>query len=271
MTIARVLTIAGSDSGGGAGIQGDIKTITALGGYAASAITALTAQNTLGVFGIHDVPDDFIEQQIRLVLDDIGADAIKTGMLHKKSVIQTIAAVLQDYPHIPLIVDPVMLAKGGASLLEEEAIEILINRLIGKAKIITPNIPEAEFLLKNIGSERKIVDLQDMQYAGEKLMSLGSEAVLLKGGHLQGEQLIDYLIYKTPSGDLAEQIFSSQRIDTIHTHGTGCTLASAIATFIAKGINLNDAVANSRDYVNKAIMTAPMLGKGCGPLNHLIK
>jgi hydroxymethylpyrimidine/phosphomethylpyrimidine kinase len=254
----RVLIIAGSDSGGGAGIQGDIKTVTCLGGYAATAITALTAQNTLGVYGIHDIPEDFIAQQINLVLEDIGADAIKTGMLSKDSVIETITAIIPRYPHIPVILDPVMFAKGGAALLQPSALSTLKTRLIPLATIITPNIPEAEYLA---GTTIRSVD--DMRAAAHKILNLGCKAVLLKGGHLESDIVTDLLL--TANGEI---IFEQPRINSRHTHGTGCALASAIATGIAQELSLTDAVARARDYVKKAIKTAPGIGKGHGPLNH---
>lgn len=254
----RVLVIAGSDSGGGAGIQADIKTITQLGGYAATAITALTAQNTLGVFGIHDVPDAFIARQITLVLDDIGADCIKTGMLHKASVIRTVADTLGVYPSIPLVLDPVMFAKGGAPLLQPDALDSLKQFLIPRAALITPNIPEAEYL-----SEMKITSVSDMRKAASRMLDLGCKAVLVKGGHLEGPSLTDILI--TPK---ATREFVSPRIASRHTHGTGCTLASAIANGLAEKRTLEDAVSRARDYVQKAIMHAPGFGKGHGPLGH---
>ncbi|MBN8543811.1 MAG: bifunctional hydroxymethylpyrimidine kinase/phosphomethylpyrimidine kinase [Alphaproteobacteria bacterium] len=254
--LPRVLIIAGSDSGGGAGIQGDTKTVTCLGGYAATAITALTAQNTLGVFGIHSVPDDFIAQQIDLVLSDIGADAIKTGMLHSASVIDVIVNHVPK--EIPLIVDTVMVAKGGSPLLEPSAIEALKSKLIPRAYVITPNIPEAELLLG-----RKIPDTAAMEQAARDLLKLGSQAVLLKGGHLEGEEVIDILI---ENGKVTR--FSSPRIASRHTHGTGCTLASALATGIAAKLPLTDAVHQARNYVLNALKSAPELGKGHGPLNH---
>lgn len=253
----RVLIIAGSDSGGGAGIQGDIKTVTCLGGYAATAITALTAQNTQGVFGIHEVPDDFIRQQITLVLDDIGADALKTGMLHKASVIDTVANTLAGYT-IPLVLDPVMFAKGGAALLQPEAIATLKSRLIPMAAIITPNIPEAEHL-----SGIPIGGIDDMRRAADKILKLGCKAVLMKGGHLDGDTVTDILVSTDGS-----EIFTQPRFSTPHTHGTGCTLASAIATGIAQAMPLSAAVRRARDYVRKAIESAPGLGKGHGPLGH---
>jgi hydroxymethylpyrimidine/phosphomethylpyrimidine kinase len=254
----RVLIIAGSDSGGGAGIQADIKTVTCLGGYAATAITALTAQNTLGVFGIHDVPEEFIAQQIKLVLDDIGADVIKTGMLHKASVITTVADTIAKYPDIPLVLDPVMFAKGGAPLLEPNSLNTLKTCIIPTATIITPNIPEAEYL-----SEINVNNVNDMRRAAGKILSLGCKNVLLKGGHLDGEIVTDLLLTKD-----GEHIFEQPRINSKNTHGTGCTLASAIATGIAQKINIIDAVIKARSYVFEAIKTAPNFGNGHGPLNH---
>ena len=254
----RVLIIAGSDSGGGAGIQGDIKTITCLGGYAATAITALTAQNTLGVFAIHDVPEDFIRQQIKLVLNDIGADVLKTGMLNKASVINVVVDIVLAYPKIPLVLDPVMFAKGGAALLEQTALATLKSHLIPLATIITPNIPEAEYLS---GMTIKTVD--DMRHAAKKILSLGCKSILLKGGHLEGEILTDLLL--TPEG---ETIFEQPRINIKNTHGTGCALASAIATGIAQNMTLIETVKRARSYVFEAIKTAPNIGSGHGPLNH---
>lgn len=256
--IGRVLIIAGSDSGGGAGIQGDIKTVTCLGGYAATAITALTAQNTLGVFAIHDVPEDFIAGQIKLVLDDIGADALKTGMLNKESVISVVADTISAYPPIPLVLDPVMFAKGGAALLQPDTLSTLKTRLIPLAAIVTPNIPEAEYL-----AGITIRNIADMRHAAEKILSLGCKAVLLKGGHLDSDIVTDLLL--TSEG---ETIFEQPRIITRNTHGTGCAIASAIATGIAQKLEIADAVAQARNYVLEAIKTAPELGKGHGPLNH---
>jgi hydroxymethylpyrimidine/phosphomethylpyrimidine kinase len=254
----RVLVIAGSDSGGGAGIQGDIKTITVLGGYASAAITALTAQNTLGVFGIHDVPDGFVEKQIRAVLEDIGADAIKTGMLNKYGVIETIADILQDYKTIPLVLDPVMVSKSGAALLQPGAVKLLIKKLIPRANIITPNVPEAELL-----TGRKIASVKDTHAAAKELLALGCKAVLLKGGHLEGDKVTDILITARET-----RTFTSKRIRSRHTHGTGCTLASAVATGIAQGLPLDKAVERARKYVLEAIKDAPGFGKGHGPLGH---
>jgi len=252
----RVLIIAGSDPSGGAGIQGDIKTVTVLGGYASAAITALTAQNTQGVFGICDVPADFIQSQIKLVLDDIGADVIKTGMLHRVDIIDMLAKTLPK--DIPLVLDPVMFAKGGAALLQPDAVAALRTKLVPRARIITPNIPEAEHL-----AGMKILDEKDMKNAAQNILALGCQAVLLKGGHLEGERLTDVLAYK---GHV--ELFTSNRIHTRHTHGTGCTLASAIATGLAQGLPLLEAVKRARAFVHEAIKHAPGFGKGHGPLGH---
>lgn len=256
MSQGRVLIIAGSDSGGGAGIQGDLKTVTTLGGYGMTAITALTAQNTQGVFGVHPVPTDFIAQQITLCLDDIGADAIKTGMLHSAEIINTIAATLPA--DIPLVVDPVMLAKGGAPLLEASALTALKEKLLRRATLITPNLPEAAFLLGY-----PIRDAEAMEDAARALLAFGAQAVLLKGGHGEGATITDIL---ATSEGLAH--FTARRIHTSHTHGTGCTLASAIATGIAQGLALEAAAKRAHAYVQAAIQAAPELGKGHGPLGH---
>ncbi|WP_298721602.1 bifunctional hydroxymethylpyrimidine kinase/phosphomethylpyrimidine kinase [uncultured Ferrovibrio sp.] len=256
----RVLIIAGSDSGGGAGIQADIKAVTALGGYAATAITALTAQDTRTVHAVHDVPADFVALQLRVVLEDIGADAIKTGMLHRADIIEAIVDALDRYaPDVPLVVDPVMVAKGGARLLQPSAADALRTKLIPRATLITPNLPEAEVL-----SDMTIPGEAEMPAAAERLLSLGPRAVLLKGGHLPGDDLVDYLA----TGEGRVERFEGRRIDTSSTHGTGCTLASAIAAGLAFGLPLQAAVEQARRYVRKAIETAPGLGHGHGPLNH---
>ena len=255
----RVLIIAGSDSGGGAGIQADIKTVTMLDAYAATAITALTAQNTEGVFGVLPVPPNFIRQQIEVVLDDIGADAIKTGMLHDLSVIETIAAVLDERAvGIPLVVDPVMVAKGGARLIDPDALDGLKRLLIARADILTPNLPEAEILCGTT-----IGNLAEMRTAGEMLLSLGCRAVLVKGGHLSAATVSDVLV--TARG---ARVWENARVETRHTHGTGCTLASAIAAGLAQGLAVEAAVDRARAYVQRAIASAPGLGRGHGPLNH---
>ncbi len=255
----RVLIIAGSDSGGGAGIQADIKTVTMLDAFAATAITALTAQNTLGVFGVLPIAPAFIRQQIEVVLDDIGADAVKTGMLHDAAVIETVAAVLAERaPAVPLVVDPVMVAKGGAPLIEPDAIDALKRLLVARAAMLTPNLPEAEIL-----AGRTIDSLGAMRSAAEALLHLGCGAVLLKGGHLAGDVVHDVLA--TAQG---LRVWDSPRIDSRHTHGTGCTLASAIAAGLAQGLAVEAAVERARDYVRRAIATAPGIGQGHGPLDH---
>lgn len=252
----RVLIIAGSDSGGGAGIQGDIKTVQALGGYAMTAITALTAQNTLGVFGIHPIPEHFIAQQIDLCLNDIGADAIKTGMLHSAGVIRTVAAYVPE--GMKLVVDPVMVAKGGARLLEDEALDALRTQLIPRATILTPNLPEAELLLGRTIPEDRMAE------AACEILDMGAGAVLLKGGHGSGDLLTDVLVARGEK----PLILSTKRIATRHTHGTGCAFASAIATGLAKGLALAHAVTNAHTYVQHAIARAPGFGGGNGPLGH---
>ena len=253
----RVLAIAGSDSGGGAGVQADIKTITALGGYAASAITAVTVQDTLGVHAIHPIPPPIIAAQIRAVLADIGADAIKTGMLGDAAAVDAVLAALADYPDIPLVVDPVMVAKGGAALLADGALGPL-RRLIARAALVTPNAPEAEAL-----TGLAIATTDDLRAAGERLLTSGVRAVLMKGGHVPGESVIDLLM--TPDG---ETLLEGPRIATRHTHGTGCTLASACAAGLAQGLRLEDAVARAWAYTAEAIRHAPGFGGGAGPLDH---
>jgi hydroxymethylpyrimidine/phosphomethylpyrimidine kinase len=255
----RVLIVAGSDSGGGAGIQADIKTVTMLDAFAATAVTALTAQNTQGVFGVLPIAPEFIRQQIEVVLDDIGADAVKTGMLHDACVIAAVAEVLAARASsVPLVVDPVMVAKGGAPLIEPGAIEALKRLLAPRAAVLTPNLPEAEIL-----AGRTIDSLAAMHRAAESLLGLGCRAVLLKGGHLPGGTVYDVLA--TASGRRAWQ---SPRIDSRHTHGTGCTLASAIAAGLAQGMAVEAAVERAREYVQRAILSAPGLGHGHGPLDH---
>jgi hydroxymethylpyrimidine/phosphomethylpyrimidine kinase len=255
----RVLICAGSDSGGGAGIQADIKAVTALGGYAMTAITALTAQNTLGVHAVHGVPPGFIREQMRVVLEDLGADCIKTGMLADSATIEAVCDALAAHGRgIPLVADPVMVAKGGHPLLARDAVETLKRRLLPFATILTPNLPEAEALCGI-----PIRDRHTMHAAAEWLLTLGVPAVLLKGGHLPGATVTDLLA--TPDG---VTVFESPRIETRHTHGTGCTLASAIATGIAQGMALPAAVARARAYVQAAMRAAPGFGAGHGPLGH---
>jgi hydroxymethylpyrimidine/phosphomethylpyrimidine kinase len=255
----RVLIVAGSDSGGGAGIQADIKTVTALGGFAATAITALTAQNTLGVHHIQPVDPAFVEQQMVAVLDDIGADIIKIGMLLDAAMVRHVAKVIGTRADVPRVVlDPVMVAKGGASLLEDEAVQVLREQLIPLAWLVTPNIPEAETL-----TGIAVTNPADMAKAGAAILAMGAKNALIKGGHLEGDLLTDLLV--TPQGNVS---FEATRIDSVHTHGTGCTLASAIATGLAQGSDLALSVAAAQAYVREAIRTAPEYGAGHGPLNH---
>jgi hydroxymethylpyrimidine/phosphomethylpyrimidine kinase len=254
----RVLIIAGSDSGGGAGVQADIKTITALGGYAATAITAVTVQNTLGVRAVLPIAPDLIIAQARCVFDDIGADAVKLGMLGDAFVVNAVADWLDEIGEVRLVVDPVMIAKGGQTLLEPTALEALSERLIPRSTLLTPNAPEAAALTGLV-----VETTDDLRRAGEALLGLGAAAVLMKGGHIEGLRIIDILM--TPVG---ETRFESGRIDTRHTHGTGCTLASACAFGLARGWSLDTAVRRARDYVRGAIAHAPGFGAGHGPLNH---
>ena len=256
----RVLVVAGSDSGGGAGIQADIKTVTALGGYAATAVTALTAQDTTGVHGVHEVPAAFVAEQIRVVLEDIGADAAKTGMLHRVGIIEAAADALRlRAGAAPLVVDPVMFAKGGASLLDDSALTPLVETLLPLARVATPNRPEAERL-----AGMEIAGESDMRRAGERILALGPRAVLVKGGHVEGGEVVDVLVERGG----ASRRFAGPRLESRHTHGTGCTLASAIAASLAQGLDLAASVARARAYVRRAIASAPGFGKGHGPLDH---
>jgi hydroxymethylpyrimidine/phosphomethylpyrimidine kinase len=260
----RVLAIAGSDSGGGAGIQADIKAISAMGAYAATAVTAVTAQNTLGVQGVIAVPASFVALQVASVLDDIGADAVKTGMLAGRDTIEAVAAALRAWRArgcaAPLVLDPVMVAKGGQALLAPDAVAALLEALLPHAAVVTPNLPEAEVL-----TGEAVADVAGMHRAAERLLRLGAAAVLLKGGHLPGEVLTDLLA--TPAGT---QVFEQARVATRHTHGTGCTLASAVAAGLAQGMTLSAAVERARAYVRAAIESAPGFGTGHGPLDHLV-
>jgi len=256
-----VLTIAGSDSGGGAGIQADLKTITLLGSYAASAITALTAQNTRGVKSIHGIPPSFVRDQFDTVLSDLPIDVIKTGMLHTPAIISILAEYLSEQTHFyPVVIDPVMVAKGGASLLELDGISVFQQSLLPHAYLLTPNLPEAERLLNcRIHSEAA------MEQAARQLHGMGAANVLLKGGHLNGADAVDILfdgqnIYR----------FSSERFFTSATHGTGCSFASAIAAYLAQGEPLKEAVHRSKLFISNAIRLARPIGKGHGPINHYL-
>lgn len=257
-TKPRILVVAGSDSGGGAGIQADIKTITMLGGFAMTAVTALTAQNTLGVDEVLEIEPRFVAQQMKSVLTDLGADAIKTGMLGSARVVEAVAGVCESLAFgVPLIVDPVMVAKGGARLLDKGAHDALVLRLLPLASLVTPNVPEAEVL-----TGMTIKTARDLERAADALLALGPSAVLMKGGHLEGDTVVDVL--RTADG--ADHRFEGPRIISRSTHGTGCTLASAIAAGVAEGLTLEGAVARAREYVVQAIRLAPGLGKGHGPL-----
>jgi hydroxymethylpyrimidine/phosphomethylpyrimidine kinase len=254
---ARVLVIAGSDSGGGAGIQADIKTVAMLGGYATTAVTAVTVQDTTGVHDVHPVPVNTIVAQVETVLADIGADAVKLGMLGSRAVIEAVAGALTDFAG-PIVLDPVMVAKGGAHLLQPEAVEALMSLLVPMADVVTPNIVEAEAL-----AGRRIKSPEEAKAAGEAILGLGAKAVLVKGAHLKGDMITDWLV--TP--DKAKEWLDA-RIKTQHTHGTGCTMASALATGLAQKMPLEQAAWRARDYVRQAIMAAPGFGHGHGPLGH---
>jgi hydroxymethylpyrimidine/phosphomethylpyrimidine kinase len=256
----RVLIVAGSDSGGGAGIQADIKAVTMHGAFAATAITALTAQNTLGVHGVVAVEPAFVARQMAVVLDDIGADCIKTGMLPTAEAVDTVVRTCERHARgVPLVVDPVMVAKGGARLLDDAAVKMITLRLLPIASLLTPNASEAEVL-----TGVRVRGVEDLGRAADVLLAKGAGAVLMKGGHLEGDTVVDVL--RTADGD--EERFESPRLHTRHTHGTGCTLASAIAALTAQGHRLADAVARGREYVRLAIQSAPGYGRGHGPLDH---
>jgi hydroxymethylpyrimidine/phosphomethylpyrimidine kinase len=252
----RILTIAGSDSGGGAGIQADLKAITLLGGYGMSVITALTAQNTVGVQGIHEVPARFVERQIDSVLSDIGADAIKTGMLANKEIVEVVAKKIEQYGVETVVVDPVMVSKSGAPLLRKDAQKALIKRLIPLAWVVTPNLFEASIL-----TGMKVNSLEGMRKAAVKIWELGAKNIVVKGGHLKG-MAIDILY---DGQNYAEII--SPRIKTKNTHGTGCTFASAIATLLARGESVSEAVRKAKIFITMAIQASLGLGKGTGPTN----
>lgn len=251
----RILTIAGSDSSGGAGIQADIKTITALGGYAMSVVTAVTAQNTMGVDGVEILPPRFISLQIKSVIDDIGIDTVKSGMLASTAVATVVADALDEIV-TPYVCDPVMVSTSGARLLDREAMDTYKTRLFPRATVITPNIPEAEAL-----TGRSIASIDEMRAAAIALLALGPQAVLLKGGHGHDDTLVDLLL--TAEGEV---LFNATRVETRHTHGTGCTMASAIATGLSLDLSVTESVAMAHDYVQKAIRNAPGLGQGNGPL-----
>lgn len=257
----RVLAIAGSDSSGGAGIQADIKTIAMLGGYAMTAITTVTAQNSVGVQAIAPMSGDVVHTQIRSCIDDIGVDAIKIGMLHDVEIIEAVASALNSLGDVPVILDPVMIATSGAALIDPAAIDALQARLFPRATLITPNLPELGHLLK-----RNLTDSSQLAEAAEELACQTGAAVLAKGGHTSDRRIIDILYMP---GDNARAVqFDHARIDTPHTHGTGCTLSSAIATLLGHGQPLEHAVRLGRNFVRAAIENAPGYGQGNGPLGH---
>ena len=256
---SKVLIIAGSDSSGGAGIQADIKTVTSLGSYAMTAITAITSQNTTGVLSISKVPENEIKKQIEFTSKDIKPDAIKIGMLHSSKVINTVINSLNKIRVKKIILDPVMVAKGGTKLIDDKSIQILKTRLMKKVTLITPNIPEAEIL-----TQTKIKNTKDMIIAGKKLLKLGVKNVLIKGGHLKSSHVFDIFLNKKE-----EKIFKSKKINTKNTHGTGCTLSSAIATYFSCGKTLKKSCGMAINYVNHSIGTGPKYGKGHGPINHI--
>ena len=262
---SKVLTIAGSDPSGGAGIQADIKTISAMGCYAASAITSVVNENTVGVYGVHDIPADFVIGQIESVLDDIGVDAIKIGMLHSPELAHAVAELLKARQIKNVVLDPVMVATSGGDLMLSETLDVLRKELIPLARIITPNIPEAEKLLDG----RPIASVDDMKEAASDLTDLGT-SVLLKGGHLKGDIMIDVLCNVETMQRLE---LPSDRVKTNNTHGTGCTLSSAIASALALGKDLTPAVVSAKEYMTQAITAGAEyeIGKGHGPVCHFFK
>ena len=258
--LPRALTIAGSDSGGGAGIQADMKTFSAFGVYGMSVLTAITAQNTVGVQGVETLTPAFIRMQFASVVSDIGVDALKTGMLGTAAVVAAVAAMIADAGLTNLVVDPVMVAKSGDHLLAEDAVHALRTRLLPLALVITPNVPEAETL---VGGPIETVD--DMKAAARRLHTLGPRWVVVKGGHMGGETVTD-LLYDGS----AFQSLDTPRLATPHTHGTGCTFSAAMTACLAKGRSVPDAFAAAKRYTHAAIAAAPGLGHGHGPLNHLV-
>jgi hydroxymethylpyrimidine/phosphomethylpyrimidine kinase len=261
MKLVKCMTVAGSDSGGGAGIQGDLKTFAALGAYGMSVITALTAQNTKEVRAIHAVPPDFVAEQFRAIMDDIGCDSIKTGMLATEEIIEVVADQLESNPRIPIVVDPVMVSTTGARLLEVTAVKAMVFRLLPLATVVTPNAPEAEIL-----AGCRISSVDDAVRAAEQIARLGPGTVLVKGGDadIEPDNVIDVLYHAgTPF------VLRSRRVPTRHTHGSGCCLASAICVGLGQGLDVRAAVDLGRDFVRRAIKNAVAIGAGNSPVNHL--
>jgi len=258
---ARVLSIAGSDSGGGAGIQADLKTFSALGCYGMTAVTALTAQNTTGVQAIHGVPASFLKAQLQSVLDDIGVDAVKIGMLHSPDVVEVVAWAIDHYGLKQVVLDPVMVATSGDRLIAEETVSVLVRELFPRVQLITPNLDEASLLLQH-----PLTAVDQLHNAAQALLDMGAKAVLLKGGHLPGDVLCDVL--QTPGNDAV--VFEATRIHSRNVHGTGCSLSSAIAAHLALGQSMSDAVAAARAFIRRAIADGAGVktGEGHGPLNH---
>ena len=264
-TYQKVLTIAGSDSGGGAGIQADLKTVSAIGCYGLSVITALTAQNTRGVTGIHPVPPSFAAEQMAAVLSDIGADAVKIGMLYSAELIEVIAAELKRFEVARIVLDPVMVAQSGDKLLQEDAIQALKECLMPLADVVTPNIPEAEVLL-----DRRLEGSEDTRAAAKALSGYGSRSILIKGGHLEDDSCTDWLYLADEDRHVR---FDAPRIASRNNHGTGCTLSSAIAAYRAKGCAIEEAVRQAKTYIQSAIQAGAnyAIGKGHGPVHHFFE
>ena len=264
-TYHRVLTIAGSDSGGGAGIQADLKAFSALECYGMSVICALTAQNTLGVTAIHDVPAEFVGEQIDAVLEDIGVDAVKVGMLQSPEIVRTVAAKLKAAGVEKIVVDPVMIAKSGHKLLQDDAVQAVREVLLPLASVITPNLPETEVL-----TGQPVTTEEQMREAAQQLVEMGAAAALVKGGHLDGKDCNDCLVVREPDGSLSCTWLYEERVETTNNHGTGCTLSSAIAAFLARGLSIKDAVAAGKSYLTTALQAgaAYRLGQGHGPVHH---
>jgi len=258
MTIPVALTIAGSDSGAGAGIQADLKTFAAFGIYGVTVITAVTAQNTLGVRAVQEIEPQTIAAQLDAVAEDFSIGALKTGMLSSAAIVEAVAAGIRRHSLQPVVVDPVMVAKSGDRLLRQDAVEALRRRLLPLARLVTPNIPEAEVL-----SGRAIRSRDDRMVAARAIIELGAQAVVIKGGHSDDDPIVDLLIDQTGVHE-----YRAPRIDTSSTHGTGCTFSAAITAALARGHDLAAAVGEARDYVSQALLAAPGLGHGHGPMNH---